>query len=64
MHPLKLMSIGIIISVLFGIVGRMDYDDALLEADAYCGNVYSGLWPDYDKTYDKECKDGKYIRKD
>jgi len=42
----------------------MDFEDAQLDAQIYCANVYSGIWPDYENNYEKECKDGNYIRKD
>lgn len=64
MKPLHGMLAGIAISVLFGLVGGMDFEDAQLDAQIYCANVYSGIWPDYENNYEKECKDGNYIRKD
>ena len=45
---------------LVGIVGQMDYEDAIAEADLYCQNVHAGVWPDYEGTYAKECRDGRY----
>lgn len=39
-----------------GIVGRMDYQDAVLQDEAYCANVHSGLWPDYESRYKRDCK--------
>lgn len=33
--------------VLFGIVGRMDYDDAVKDEQHYCEMVKAGAWPAY-----------------
>lgn len=49
--------------VLFGIVGRMDADDAESQADYYCQMVYSGHWPDYERTYHENCKNGQLVRR-
>jgi hypothetical protein len=45
-----------LILVVMGIVGRMDYDDQVRAVEVYCENVEAGIWPDYDRIYDKECK--------
>ena len=42
--------------LLIGLVGRMGYEDAQLEAALYCGNVRNGVWPDYEGTYKYFCK--------
>lgn len=39
-----------------GIVGRMDADDAQLEADHYCEMVKAGHWPDYKGIYRRQCQ--------
>lgn len=41
---------------LLGVVGQMDYEDALAQEQAYCKNVREGVWPDYDGIYEKVCK--------
>lgn len=33
--------------VLFGIVGQMDYDDAVQQSNVYTQNVCDGTHPDY-----------------
>lgn len=42
--------------VVLGIVGQMDYEDALAEEANYCKMVRDGVWPDYDGIYEKVCK--------
>lgn len=32
---------------LFGLVGQMDYEDAVKEESNYCSMVKAGNWPDY-----------------
>lgn len=56
----KNLGITALFVVLVGIVGTMDYEDAIAEADLYCQNVHAGVWPDYEGTYAKECHDGRY----
>lgn len=46
--------------ILAGIVGTSDYEEAKREAAAYCANVHSGLWPDYNHNYAEYCKNGEY----
>lgn len=52
----------VIFIVLAGIAGRVDYEDALLEEQAYCENVRvfketggQRGWPDYNDNYDEMC---------
>lgn len=40
----------------FGLVGRMDYEDAKADEALYCSNVKDGVWPDYDGTYADVCE--------
>ena len=48
--------------MIMGIVGRMDYEDALVEERGYCANVTlyytssgSAGWPDYEGYYSTVC---------
>jgi hypothetical protein len=43
------------IILLFGLAGRMDYEDAKLQEEQYCEMVKSGKWPDYNGTYKEHC---------
>lgn len=54
----KLQTVAVIVAVLalLGIVGRMDADDAQLDADHYCEMVKAGHWPDYQGTYRTQCR--------
>lgn len=45
--------------LLIGIVGNMDYQDEVAEANTYCQNVAEGVWPDYNGTYDRWCEEGR-----
>lgn len=47
--------IALAVVVVIGIVGNMDYEDAVREQLSYCDNVKAGVWPDYDGTYKTEC---------
>ena len=40
----------------FSIVGKLDYDDALISRQEYCHNVDAGIWPDYKDCFEKVCK--------
>ena len=42
--------------LLFGVVGRLDYEDAVAEEALYCSNVKNGIWPDYDGIYADVCE--------
>lgn len=46
----------VVLLMLFGVVGAMDYQDEQEEAIAYCENVRDKVWPDYKGIYKKECK--------
>lgn len=45
----KLKFIGAIVFVVaaYGIVGELDYQDAIEQEKHYCGMVKSGAWPNY-----------------
>lgn len=61
MNPVKMPEavalIGAAIALFLAllIVGTEDYKEAAREQIAYCENVRAGLWPDYDKAFEKEC---------
>lgn len=59
-NPYAIAALLIIMAVFVGIVGGFDYEDEVLKAEVYCANVHSGIWPDYEGSYRKECKDGHY----
>lgn len=46
----------VVFVLLFGVSGRLEYEDAVAEEALYCDNVKSGIWPDYDGTYVSECE--------
>lgn len=45
--------------MLFGIVGGHDLKAAAAEHLTYCANVKDKIWPDYNKTFRKECTPDK-----
>jgi len=42
--------------LLMGIVGHFDAEEEERQAEEYCHNVKSGIWPDYEGTYKEFCK--------
>lgn len=46
----------VLILLIIGWVGNMDYRDEVAEVNAYCRNVAEGVWPDYNGTYDRWCE--------
>ena len=52
---LKVALIAVAI-IAIGFVGRLDYEGEVNRQQTYCENVKSGVWPDYQETYEKECK--------
>jgi hypothetical protein len=53
--------LAFIFTLCLALVGALDFQDELLEADHYCRMVHQKLWVDYQKTYDKECKHGRFV---
>ena len=49
--------------VLFGIAGKMDAEDAELQEEVYCDMVFKGHWPDYQRSYHENCKNGQLVRR-
>lgn len=45
----------LLVILLFGLAGRMDYEDAKLQEEQYCEMVKSGKWPDYEGNYREVC---------
>lgn len=41
---------------LFGLAGRMDYEDQQADQAHYCEMVKAGYWPDFQGTYRRECQ--------
>ena len=56
--PFRTLAILVVIVLLVGIVGKMDYEDELLDLDIYCQNVHTGVWPDYEGSYKEQCHEG------
>ncbi len=53
----------LVILALFGLVGQMDYDDAVDQQAHYCAMVKAGDWPDYQGTYRRECRPPKIAQR-
>lgn len=45
----------VLILLIMGWVGNMDFEDAIRHQNHYCRMVADGIWPDYDKIYKNEC---------
>lgn len=45
----------VLILLAMGMVGNMDFEDAVLHQNHYCKMVAEGAWPDYDEVYKDEC---------
>jgi hypothetical protein len=45
----------ILILLIVGGVGSMNFEDAVLHQNLYCKMVAEGYWPDYDEVYKDEC---------
>ena len=54
MSMIKAIGTAFFVIIAFGIVGQMDYEDAIKEEQHYCDMVREGHWPKY-KT-DVDCK--------
>lgn len=61
-HRNTIIGAAVVIALiaLLGLVGNMDYQDEIAEADLYCKNVHELIWPDYKGIYEKECEDGRH----
>jgi len=42
--------------ILFGAVGERDYQDAVLDQQAYCAGVSDKSWPDYRGNAGEVCR--------
>lgn len=54
MSMIKAIGAALFVIVAFGIVGQMDYEDAIEQERHYCDMVRDGHWPHYNKDID--CK--------
>jgi hypothetical protein len=59
MSRYRLAAIVAALALLFGLAGRMDYEDQQAEQANYCEMVKAGFWPDYQGTYRHECRTPK-----
>lgn len=46
----QLFVLGVILAMLFGMVGSFDYQDAQASHALYCEMVQEGTWPAYDNS--------------
>lgn len=47
--------LGVALMVAIGTMSNMVYDDLTQEERLYCEMVSLKAWPDYKKTYEKDC---------
>lgn len=45
----------VLILLVMGWIGNMDFEDAVSQQNHYCNMVSEGYWPDYDRIYKDEC---------
>jgi hypothetical protein len=48
-----------LVLIAFGVAGEADYHEAQRLEREYCAMVAQGAWPDYERKFDKVCKEGK-----
>lgn len=48
--------LGAVVLCLYLFASDMDYEDKAIAAMQYCQGVESGEHPDYNESYDKDCK--------
>ena len=54
---MKFSSIALLVFGLVFVFGSQeDYNDEVRQQTSYCENVKSGIWPDFQGTFEKECK--------
>lgn len=54
---------SLVIVLALGVVGNMDYEDALMEEDHYCEMVKTGAWPPYKGGCTKVTGSEAYLEK-
>lgn len=54
MSMIKAIGVALLLIVAFGIVGQMDYEDAIEQDKHYCDMVREGHWPNFKPEID--CK--------
>lgn len=59
MSRYRMAAIAAALVLLFGLAGRMDYEDQQAQEALYCDMVKAGHWPDYQGTYRRECRTPK-----
>lgn len=45
----------VVVLAAWGLVGTWDVEDAEAQAQRYCDNVKARHWPDYQRTYKRDC---------
>lgn len=56
MSRYRMAAIAAALVLLFGLAGRMDYEDQQAQEALYCDMVKAGHWPVYQGTYRRECR--------
>lgn len=55
-RSLRKVMLAVIMAVLLGVAGSFDVAEESRQAEEYCEMVRSGLWPDYEGTFKKNCQ--------
>ena len=60
---LEAFALGIALFIVFGAVGRWDFEAEQADHAHYCEMVKAGHWPDYQGTYRNECQPPKIAQR-
>jgi hypothetical protein len=52
MNRIQTIAVGVLLLVAMGIVGQMDYEDAIAQDEHYCDMVREGSWPNFKPEID------------
>jgi major membrane immunogen (membrane-anchored lipoprotein) len=55
------LAVALVSFFVLGGIGGSDYSEMLEQENHYCEQVHDHVWPDYKKSYHRDCKDGKYV---
>ncbi len=52
------IALAVLLIAALGWLGGMSYQEELQQQEVYCKMVGEGRWPDYQGTFESECKEG------
>jgi len=66
MKQVAVVFLLLVLVAVFGVLGEMDRNDAVIEQAHYCSMVADGYWPDFHHSFKDECggsEPPKYVAK-